>query len=66
MKPEEYLFPSYDLIDEPDLSFHPDRQVDKSKHPLIGLMKFGPYSRSLINHVVDPIRIASIFPLWSK
>ncbi len=62
MKPEEFLFPSYDLIDEPDLSFHPDRQVDKSKHPLIGLVKFGPYSRSLINHVVDPIRIASICP----
>lgn len=62
MKPEDYLFPSYNVVDEPDLSFHPDRPSDRSKHPLVGLVKFGPYSRSLINHVVDPIRIASIFP----
>ncbi|MDO9028605.1 MAG: hypothetical protein Q7U68_07090, partial [Candidatus Roizmanbacteria bacterium] len=62
MDPKDYLFPTYTIVEEPDLSFHPERQEDKSKHPLIGLVNFGPYSRSLINHVVDPIRIASIFP----
>jgi hypothetical protein len=62
MDPKDYLFPTYSVIEEPDLSFHPDRQEDKSEHPLVGLVNFGPYSRSLINHVVDPIRIASIFP----
>ena len=62
MDPKDYLFPSYNVIEEPDLSFHPERQEDKSKHPLIGLARYGPYSRSLINQIVDPIRVASIFP----
>jgi len=62
MDPKDYLFPNYSVIEEPDLSFHPERQDDKSKHPLEGLVNFGPYSRSLINHVVDPIRVASIVP----
>jgi hypothetical protein len=47
-------------LPEPELSFHPDRVEDRHAHPLLGLLKFGPYSRGLINRVVDPIRVATI------
>jgi len=54
--------PGHFRLMEPDLLFHPDRQQDRDPHPLIGLLKFGPFSRSLVNPVLDPIRVASIFP----
>jgi len=66
MKQQDFLLPAYNLIDEPELVFHPERENDKSAHPLKGLVNFGPYSRSLINNVVDPIRVASIFPHGQK
>ena len=56
------ILPPHQFIPEPKLSFHPDRAGDCHKHPLKGLIEFGPYSRSLINNVVDPIRIAFIVP----
>jgi hypothetical protein len=56
------ILPPHQFITEPELSFHPDRASDCHKHPLKGLVEFGPYSRSLINNVVDPIRVAFIVP----
>ena len=55
-------FPAHGLIGEPDLLFHPDRRDDHCPHPLLGLIHYGPYSRSTVNTVLDPIRIAVITP----
>jgi hypothetical protein len=55
-------FPAHRWLSEPDLAFHPDRVEDRSPHPLVGLVNFGPFSRSLVNHVLDPIRLAVIAP----
>ena len=49
-------------LDEPELLFHPDRAQETEVHPLRGLLRFGPYSRSLLQSVVDPIRIGIIAP----
>jgi len=46
-------------LQEPKLSFHPDRASDRHIHPLLGLLRFGPYSSGL---VPDPIRVATISP----
>ncbi len=54
--------PAYRLLDEPELAFHPERAEDRHRHPLVGLVNYGPYSRALIASVVDPIRIAIIAP----
>jgi hypothetical protein len=54
--------PAYRRFREPQLLFHPERQQDHHVHPLKGLHEFGPYSRSLVNHVLDPIRLAMIAP----
>ncbi len=54
--------PAHFRIEEPNLLFHPDRPQDRDPHPLRGLLQFGPFSRSLINPVLDPIRVATIFP----
>lgn len=56
------LFPAYHQVQEPKLSFHPDRTDDQHIHPLKGLIQFGPYSRSVLYQVFDPIRVATIFP----
>lgn len=64
---QEAVFPAHGLLAEPNLIFHPDRQEDTHKHPLKGLLEFGPYSRSFGLQVFDPIRIAVIFPYgWSS
>ena len=64
---QEVMFPAHGLLAEPDLIFHPDRQEDTHKHPLKGLLEFGPYSRSFGLQVFDPIRAAVIFPYgWSQ
>ncbi len=44
---------------EPKLAFHPERVDDVDVHPLRGILRFGPYSASL---VPDPIRVATIAP----
>src|ERR1700737_604478 len=52
----------YSRIREPLLLFHPDRTQDSDTHPLTGLLHFGPFSRALFNSILDPIRIATVFP----
>ncbi len=41
------------------LSFHPERTSDQSRHPLRGLLDYGPYSSGFIP---DPIRVATVAP----
>lgn len=62
MEPRTPIFPAHSRLTEPDLLFHPDRIEDRSPHPLLGLTQFGPYSRSTVNNVLDPIRVAVIAP----
>lgn len=54
--------PAFSILPEPELLFHCDRFEDKTSHPLRGLVNFGPYSRSQINSVIDPVRVALIAP----
>src|ERR1044072_1180550 len=56
------ILPAHTWLPEPELSFHPTRLEDRTSHPLLGLINYGPYSRSLINTVMDPIRMAVITP----
>ncbi|MDD9985815.1 MAG: hypothetical protein OXQ31_06070 [Spirochaetaceae bacterium] len=41
------------------LTFHPERTSDQNRHPLRGLLDYGPYSSGF---VPDPIRIATVAP----
>jgi hypothetical protein len=56
------VLPGHTRVAEPELSFHPERTQDRSAHPLRGLLEFGPFSRSLLNPVIDPIRVATLSP----
>ena len=53
--------PAYSVFPEPALSFHPERSEDRDAHPLRGLIRYGPYSRSFSGQL-DPIRVATIAP----
>lgn len=59
---QPFQLPAHQLIGEPELLFHPDRQEDRHTHPLTGLVQFGPFSRSLLQAFSDPIRLAVISP----
>lgn len=54
--------PGYSVLPEPRLLYHPGRQEDNSVHPLDGLLRFGPYGRSLLHSVLDPIVVAIVAP----
>lgn len=54
--------PRFAVAVEPELAFHPERTEDCDVHPLRGLLSFGPFSRSIFNSVLDPIRVAVIAP----
>jgi hypothetical protein len=64
---ESLRLPSARLFSEPDLAFHPERSADRNTHPLLGLGQFGPFSRSLVNKVLDPIRVGAVLPHgWTR
>ena len=46
-------------LPEPELSFHPTRNSDRSRHPLRGLFQFGPHSAGWMP---NPIRVATLAP----
>lgn len=56
------LLPAFQMVTEPILLFHPDRNNDTDVHPLRGLRQFGPYSRSHNFKVRDPISVAVLCP----
>jgi len=62
LSPSPSELPVHKCFAEPDLLFHPNRPSDRHKHPLLGLLQYGPFSRSLVNRVLDPIRVAAIAP----
>ncbi len=46
-------------LPEPVLAFHPDRTSDQERHPLRGLLEYGPHTAGF---VPDPIRVATLAP----
>jgi len=53
---------SHRRLSEPELRFHPERPDDIHVHPLKGLATYGPFSRSALNAVMDPIRVGIVAP----
>lgn len=62
MTPPQHVLPSYQMLREPALRFHPDREGDIDVHPLRGLLAHGPYSRKMPLSAPDPVRVAVICP----
>ena len=50
---------SHIWLPEPMLAFHPNRPSDRERHPLRGLLEYGPHSAGF---VPDPIRVATLAP----
>jgi hypothetical protein len=46
-------------LPEPELLFHPDLAQETEVHPLRGLLRFGPYSRSLLQSLSTQFASAS-------
>lgn len=64
--PYDYSFsklPPFTLLDEPQLSFSPDRLEERDLHPLRGLVNFGPYSKTVFSPYTPNLRIATIGPV---
>ena len=51
--------PPHLWLPDPMLAFHFDRNSDQDRHPLRGLLEYGPYSSGF---VPDPIRVATVAP----
>ncbi len=62
MKAPTPEFPEHGRLAERELLFHPERKEDRHPHPLLGLTYYGPYSRSTVSSLIDPIRVAVIAP----
>ena len=56
------VLPSFEIIKEPELVFHPDDSACSDIHPLRGIDQFGPYSQSIAGFVPSNIRLAIICP----
>lgn len=56
------LLPGYTLYSEPRLLFSAVDKAATDFHPLVGLLKYGPYSSSLLFGPADPIKVAVISP----
>ena len=54
--------PDYTVLDEPLLSFDALDVTQRSKHPLRGLVEFGPHSAGLISGFLPSVRIATVAP----
>jgi hypothetical protein len=59
------ILPAFRTVNEPALVFHPDRAQDSDVHPLRGLKRFGPYSRSHNFKLRDPISVGILCPSGS-
>lgn len=57
-----YKLPGHTQFPEPALRFGGASDRNTDLHPLLGLSRFGPYSRDRLSGVANPIRIAMIAP----
>lgn len=62
MNPDSSQLAAHSELREPKLLFHPDRREEVDEHPLRGLLTYGPFSRSLLQSVIDPNRVAIVAP----
>ncbi|MFK2853560.1 nuclease PIN [Dyella humi] len=54
--------PSFQLLEEPVLSFSPDDARARDLHPLRGLTKFGPFSKKSLTTYTPKLRVAVVGP----
>lgn len=55
-----FLLPAHNWLTEPELAFDPLDDSQCHVHPLKGLYENGPFSKSIISRVYDPIRISFV------
>lgn len=55
-----HALPAHNWLTESELLFDPEYHDRCDIHPLIGLREYGPYSRTVISQVFDPLRVAFI------
>jgi hypothetical protein len=58
----ESKLPPYSLLDEPKLVFSASVLSDVDVHPLRGLLRYGPYSKSTFGEFTPTLRIATVGP----
>ena len=61
-QPAPFRLPGHVVLPEPALRFGSPDGRDVEAHPLLGLLRHGPYSRNKVSAVSNPIRIAIIAP----
>lgn len=54
--------PGYIIHGEPHLLFSATDSAARDKHPLLGLIRHGPYGASQVANVFDTIRVAAVTP----
>lgn len=54
--------PGHGCLKEPELSYHPERPDFRHRHPLEGLLRFGPLGASTVNRLLGPIRVGMLAP----
>jgi hypothetical protein len=54
--------PGHGCLVEPELSYHPERTDHRHRHPLEGLIKFGPLGATTVNRLLGPIRVGMLAP----
>lgn len=54
--------PAHGRLSEPLLAFHPTRASDVEAHPLVGLVRHGPFSSAMVNRILGPIRVGVLAP----
>ena len=57
-----YQLPGFTTFAEPSLRFGAPTEHAVDVHPLVGLARFGPYSKQRLAAVSNPIRLATIAP----
>lgn len=65
MDVDALLMSGFSCVPEPNLQFSPENPQDVSKHPLEGLLSYGPYSASILKGAWNSVRVASISPYSS-
>ena len=61
-QPRPFDLPGHVVLPEPEMRFGSSESRAVDTHPLRGLAQFGPYSKSKLTAVPDPLRIAVVAP----
>lgn len=58
--------PPFTLLDEPLLAFASNKKESTHLHPLLGLLRFGPYTNSAFKPYTPALRVATIGPAGGR